>query len=63
MVRLGPKLRKLDEPKDVDRALSSEEETRLLEAASKSRFPFIGTAIRIALLAGMRRGEFTSLTW
>ena len=63
MVRLGPKLRKLDEPKDVDRALSSEEETRLLEAASKSRFPFIGTAIRIALLTGMRRGEITSLTW
>ena len=60
---LWPKLKKMDEPKDIGRALSSEEETCLLEAASRSRFPFIGTAIRIALLTGMRRGEITSLTW
>ncbi len=60
---LWPKVKKLDEPKDIGRALSDEEDSRLLEAANMSRFRFIGTALRVALTTGMRSGEITNLTW
>lgn len=41
------------------RVLSSDEETKLLEAAD----PVLGRIIRFALLTGMRRGEILGLRW
>jgi len=60
---LWPKVRKQEERKDVGRALTSEEEDRLLEAATRARSPILGTLIQVGLLTGMRSGEFTGLTW
>lgn len=60
---LLPNLRKLEERKDVGRALSVEEEQRLLAAVCNSRSVLIGTFVRVALCTGMRRGEIESLTW
>jgi integrase len=64
---LWPKVRKLEERKEVGRALSAEEETRLLDVAgaqsSPNRSQTLSTFIRVALLTGMRAGEITSLTW
>ena len=64
---LWPKVRKLEERKDVGKALSGDEETRLLESVaagvSPNRSQTLGAFIRIALLTGMRAGEITSLTW
>lgn len=60
---LWPRVRKLEERKDVGRALTSEEETRLLSASLEARSPLIGPFIRIALLTGMRAGEIKDLTW
>ncbi len=61
--QLWPKVRKLEERKDVGRAISPEEEQKLLEAVLWVRSLLIGAFIRIALLTGMRAGEITSLTW
>src|SRR5437763_6722052 len=62
-----PKVRKLDERKNVGKALSPAEEEKLLDAVSDQTSPnrsqTLGTFIRIALLTGMRAGEITSLTW
>jgi len=62
-----PKVRKLEERKDVGKALSPEEERRLLDAAcaqaSPNRSQTLSTFIRVALLTGMRVGEIISLTW
>jgi integrase len=64
---LWPRVRKFEERKDVGKALSSEEESRLLEAVtsqtSPNRSKILGTFIRVALLTGMRSGEIISLTW
>jgi integrase len=60
---LWPRVRKLEERRDVGRALSAEEERRLLNTVDGMRSPLIGTFIRIALLTGMRAGEIVSLTW
>ena len=60
---LWPKVRKLEERKDVGRAISPEEERKLLNAVSKVRSPLIGTFVRVALFTGMRAGEILSLTW
>ena len=64
---LWPKVRKLEERKDVGKALSPEEESKLLAAvvnqASPNRSQTLGTFIRAALLTGMRSGEITGLTW
>jgi len=64
---LWPKVRKMEERKDAGKALSPEEETRLLNAiaeqTSPNRSQTLGTFIRIALLTGMRSGEITGLTW
>ena len=63
---LWPKVRKMEEQKDVGKALSSEEEERLLEAIrnqiSPNRSQVLGTFVRVALLTGMRSGEITTLT-
>ena len=64
---LWPKVRKLEERKEVGRALSPEEERKLLNTvaaqSSPNRSQTLATFIRIALLTGMRAGEIISLTW
>jgi integrase len=60
---LWPRVRKLEERKDVGKALSSEEERALIESALLTRSKILPTILRVALLTGMRSGEFTSLTW
>jgi integrase len=64
---LWPKTRKLEEQKDVGKALSPDEEERLLDAVrnqtSPNRSQVLGTFVRVALLTGMRSGEITTLTW
>ena len=61
---LWPKVRKQEERKDVGKALSAEEEKRLLETASKKkRWQLAATIIRALLLTGMRSGELTGATW
>jgi integrase len=60
---LWPTLKKLEERKDVGRALSPDEERAILEAAAKNRSPMIQTFIRVALLTGLRCGEIINLKW
>ncbi len=61
---LWPKVRKQEEQKDVGRALSPEEEQRLLQASlKKKRWQLAATIIRALLLTGMRSGELTGATW
>jgi len=59
---LWPKVRKLEERKDVGRALSPEEQTRLL-AGLAERDATLQALIPLLLLTGMRAGEARSLTW
>lgn len=60
---LWPKVRKMEERKDAGKALSPDEEARLLEAAGFSRSPILATFLRVALLTGMRSGEISGLSW
>lgn len=64
---LWPKTRKLEERKDVGKALSPSEEAALLNAlnenSSPNRSQLLRTFVRVALLTGMRSGEITGLTW
>ena len=60
---LWPKLKRLKENHDLGRALSMDEETRLLEAARKNRSRLIEPFVCIALLTGMRRDEIRLLRW
>jgi integrase len=60
---LWPRVRKLEEKKDAGRALSPDEESRLLEAAGFARSPILTTFLRVGFLTGMRSGEITGLTW
>jgi integrase len=61
---LWPKVRKLEERKDAGKALSPEEEQRLLDSASANkRWKTLATLVRVALLTRMRSGEITGLTW
>ena len=64
---IWPNVRKLEENHDVGRALSPEEEGRLLtEAAgdeSPNRNPALYPFLCIALSTGMRSGEIASLRW
>lgn len=60
---LWPKLKPLTEPHDVGRALSPEEEVRILGEADKSTSPFTGLFIRMALMTGMRFDEIRTLRW
>ncbi len=60
---LWPKVRKLEERKDVGRALSPEEQKRLLAGLEHRHTPHLQTLIPLLLLTGMRAGEALSLTW
>jgi len=60
---LWPGLRPLTERRDVGRALTPDEEKRLLEASLRSPSPLIAPFIRIALMTGMRCGEILGLRW
>lgn len=60
---LWPKVKKLEEPKDAGRALSSDEEQALLDAAALNRSRTIHTFIRIALFTAMRYSEIRTLRW
>jgi integrase len=60
---LWPTLRKMEERRDVGRALSPDEEERLLSAAAKNRSPLVYPFVRMALLTGMRHDEIRLLRW
>jgi len=60
---LWPKVRKLEERKDLGRALSPDEQSRLLDAVAMLRSPVIRAAIPVLILTGMRSGEALSLKW
>ena len=60
---LWPRVRKLEERKDIGRALSPEEQDRLLDTLATLRSPVVRTIIPVLLLTGMRPGEATSLRW
>lgn len=60
---LWPKVKKLEERKDVGHALSADEQRRLLDALETSQSPLLRTLVPVLLLTGMRSGEATSLTW
>jgi integrase len=61
---LWPKVRKQEERKDVGRALSPEEEARLLESAGKKgRWHTAAIIVRALLLTAMRSGELTGAAW
>jgi integrase len=60
---LWPNLKRNEEPKDTGRALSPDEESRLLEAAGEARSPVLATFIRVLLLTAMRCGELTNIRW
>jgi integrase len=60
---LWPRLKKLEERKDVGRALSVDEQQALLDGLKNCQTPHLGTLIPLLLLTGMRAGEALSLTW
>jgi integrase len=64
---IWPNVRKLEEGSDVGRALSIEEESRLLTAAARDDSPNCNPAMYpflcIALSTGMRSGEIATLRW
>jgi integrase len=60
---LWPKVRKLEERKDVGRALPPTEQDRILDRAAGLRSPVVRTIIPVLILTGMRPGEAMSLPW
>ncbi len=54
---------KMEERKDVGRALSPNEQKALLDGLKDRRTPHLQTLIPLLLLTGMRAGEALSLTW
>ena len=60
---LWPRLRKLEERRDVGRALDAEEEGRLLEAAARNTSPLIYPYLMLLIWTGMREGEARMLRW
>jgi integrase len=60
---LWPEVRKLEERKDVGRALSPEHQKALLAGLKQRRTPHLPTLIPLLLLTGMRVGEALSLAW
>ncbi len=60
---LWPRVKKLEERKDVGRALSPEERRRLLDGLDESKSPTLRALVPVLLLTGMRAGEATGLRW
>jgi integrase len=60
---LWPKVKKMEERKDVGRALPSAEQHKLLDGLKDRRTPHLLTLVPLLLLTGMRAGEALSLTW
>ncbi len=64
---LWPKVRKLEERRDVGKALSLDEELALCRAiteqTSPNRSQTLRTFVQVALMTGMRSGEILGLTW
>jgi integrase len=60
---LWPKVKRNEEPKDTGRALSAEEQDRLLTALEEARSPVLSTFVKGLLLTCMRCGEFTGMQW
>lgn len=60
---LWPKVRKLEERRDVGQALSPKQEWRLLDAADQNRSQNVKTMVRVSLMTGLRAGELSNLTW
>lgn len=62
---LWPNVRRLEERSDVGRALTPDEETRLVAAADAKakRSPNLPVMVRAALLTGLRAGELMNLKW
>jgi len=60
---LWPRLPKLGERRDVGRALSAEEESKILEAAARNKSPLIYPYLMTLLWTGLRAGEALGLTW
>ncbi len=61
---LWPKVRKLEERKDVGRALSHAEQKALLDALKDCQtMSHVPTVVPLLMLTGMRVGEALSLTW
>jgi integrase len=60
---LWPKVKRNEEPKDTGRALSADEEARLLAAVEEARSPVLGTFVRGLLLTCARCGELSRMRW
>jgi hypothetical protein len=60
---LWPRVKKLEERKDLGRAISPEEQGKLLDAAATLRSPVVRAAIPLLLLTGLRSGEALGLRW
>ena len=60
---LWPSVKKLEERHDVGRALSMEEEQRILDTAMRNKSKLINPILRLALVTGMRRDEIRTLQW
>ncbi len=62
-VELWPKIKKLEERKDIGRALASTEQQDLLRGLETSQSQLLRTLVPVLLLTGMRSGEAMSLRW
>lgn len=60
---LWPKVRKMEERKDVGRALSPDEQKALIDGLKNRRTPHLPTLVPVLLLTGMRAGEALALSW
>ena len=60
---LWPRVKKLEERKDGGRAISPDEQSRLLDATATLRSAVVRTAIPLLMLTGLRSGEALSLRW
>lgn len=61
--QIWPRVKMLEERKDVGRALSTEEEIAVLDGLRVSESPILEPFVKIALLTGMRSGEIRTLMW
>jgi integrase len=60
---LWPKVRKLEERKDIGQALSPEQQHSLLDAVEAGQSPILKTLVPLLLLTGMRKDEAFTLQW